>query len=140
MSINETIEPKRLYLSSHSFSHNRFSHKDRMDVCRKYDDPKWKAALSNIGFGKRGERISKSAIRVAEVIKAKLDIDLFPLIIPVATKGFDMSGGTAAFRMIGEWGEEYLFEVRAKDCHSMKGEYYSRVHPATKEICIGRNR
>ena len=67
MSINETIEPKRLYLSSHSFSHNRFSHKDRMDVCRKYDDPKWKSAISNIGFGKRGERISKSAIRVAEV-------------------------------------------------------------------------
>lgn len=90
-------------------------------------------------FKKMQLRLNKYIV-AAEVIKAKLDIDLFPLIIPVATKGFDMSGGTAAFRMIGEWGEEYLFEVRAKDCHSMKGEYYSRVHPDTKEICIGRNR
>ena len=59
--------------------------------------------------------ITKNAIKIAEKAKKQLDIDLFPYIQRIATKGFDVSGGTYAFCMRGEKDDWYF------DCHA---KYY----------------
>ena len=129
------MEAEYKYMPAQQFT-REFTYKDREAFAKKYGDKKWEDGKRNINNNARC-RISKSAIRVAEVIKAKLDIDLFPLIIPVACKGFDISGGTASFRMTDDEGGEWLFEERASKCKAMRGDYYTRV--ANGSCWIGRN-
>jgi hypothetical protein len=66
-----------------------FTYSERQALALKYDGPECDEARKHIQDNNRC-LISKSAIRIAEVIKAKLEIDLFPLILPIASKGFSV--------------------------------------------------
>jgi hypothetical protein len=125
-----------MYLPSYSFT-DSFTFHERTIFCEEYSDEKWRQAINNLHSTKRCV-ISKSAIKIAKVIKHKLDIDLFPLIIPVAMKGYSISDGTFAFEMMDSNGDEYNFEDRASRCKSMNGEYYLRR--MFNDRVIGRNK
>lgn len=118
------MKNERRYLSREYFT-NDFTFMERAAFAMKYSDHKWDSALQFAGYGRN--RISKSAIKVAEVLNPKLELNLFPMIIPVATKGWDMSGGTASFMMYDDKGHDYLFETRAAQCKSASGKYYLRI-------------
>ena len=92
----------------------------RYKLIEDYSDELWDNAKMYLSETKK---ITTSAIKVSEVIKRNLDIELFPLIIKMATKGFDVAGGTAAFMMIDKMGREYLFADRAKDYKAISGDY-----------------
>jgi hypothetical protein len=123
------------YLPRQCFQ-NGFSYSERDAFARKYDGSEWDESRKHIQDTQRC-LISKSAIRVAEVIKAKLDINLFPLIIPIACKGFDIGGGTFAFMMYDDEGDCWCFDCRASMYKSMKGEYY--IQNINGQSVIGRN-
>lgn len=92
----------------------------RIEIIENYQGEEWNYPKI---FLSETKKITSSAIRIAEVIKQKFDIKLFPMVEKVACRGWDISGGTAAFRMYGENAKYYLFWDRARDYKSLKGEY-----------------
>lgn len=119
------MEDKVPYMPSSNFTPG-FSYNERQAIADKYAGEEWRIAKRYIDPTSKRHRISKSAIKVAEVIKIKLDIDLFPLIIPVARKGYNISGGTAAFAMTDNVGHEWLFDSRASAYKTIKANYSTR--------------
>lgn len=80
----------------------------------------WKSATSKALF--RGGKISLSAIKIAEQVENKLGIELFPCVTKIATKGWDLAGGTLAFSMCSKDGETFYFDHRARRYHAKKAE------------------
>lgn len=107
---------------SSAYFQDGFTYSERLEVCHKYSDPKWNFAKKQIDTHTH-RIISKSAIQIAEVIKAKLDIELFPVVRKIAGKGFDIGGGTMAFSMEDDKGETWCFDMRTSKYKSLKGEY-----------------
>lgn len=101
--------------------------KARAKVIKKYEDEKWNYAKE---FLRYNHHITSSAIKISEVVFSVLNIEVFPMVIKVATKGFDISGGTYAFMMYGANGKAYCFDHRAKFYKSMKprGRVYGTYH------------
>ena len=95
-----------------------FDLKDK--IIEKYSGKEWDYPRQLLS---ETQNITASAVRISEVMKANLDLDLFPMIVKVATKGFDMSGGSAAFLMYSKNAKCYLFDDRAARYKAMKGEY-----------------
>jgi len=79
---------------------------------KKYFTPEgWKRLSRFVYPYNRRVFISKSAIRVADKVKDHLGLELMPVVIPVARKGYDMSGGTYPFMMFDKKGETWCFDI-----------------------------
>lgn len=61
--------------------------------------------------------VSKSAIMISNKTKKQLQIELIPVVIPVARKGFDMSGGTYPFMMYDKKGKNWCFDIPVHIVH-----------------------
>ena len=93
---------------------------DRIEIMNKYESVEWDVAKRLLS---ETRRITMSAVRVAEVMKAKLDIDLFPCIHKAASRGWGMDGGSCAFWMMNDRGKVYMFFERASRMKSMSARY-----------------
>lgn len=110
---------RKTHIPTRNF-HDSFSLREREEIKEKYIDDCWlKAKASNDDRRK----ITKSAVRIAEVMKEKMGISLFPCIRRIACKGFDINGGTLAFSMVNDKGEDIYFCDRAATYKSMKKTY-----------------
>lgn len=98
-----------------------FSMTERWEFIDKYSDAKWDFAKSHITHR---DRVSKSAIYLVERVEQELGIKLFPVLIRIACKGFDISGGTHSFSMIDDKQEEYYFDCRASYYTQKRMEIY----------------
>ena len=106
------------HIPTRYFNHT-FSMNERWEFIEKYANDKWEMAKM---YDER-KLITKSAVKIAEIIEKKLEIKLFPLITKIACKGFDISGGTYAFSMRGENGKEYYFDSKASSYKSLNRDY-----------------
>lgn len=74
--------------------------------------------------------ISKSAIVIVNKVKEQLRVELMPVVIPVARKGFDMSGGTYPFMMYDKKGKNWCFDIPVHIVHRKrtKLEFFEENH------------
>lgn len=107
------------HIPSRYFSHS-LSFEERWGIPKKYSGSDWNYIRQ---FLSETQRVTKSAIKISEVIKKHFDIDLFPTIFKVACKGWDTGGGTAYFSMQGKNGKTYLFWTPAKTFKAINGKY-----------------
>lgn len=108
------------YIRNRYFS-NSFTIEEQLDIIDKYSDSCWDYAKQ---FLSESKPITKSAVQIADLIEHKLGIQLFPLIKTIASKGWDLSGGTCAFMMFGENGKAYSFDERSHRYKSNRANYY----------------
>jgi hypothetical protein len=108
---------------------------ERQVIKRKYADPIWDKAKMKLNGP---VRITKSAIKIAEVMKIKMGINLFPAIYKIACKGWDIGGGTFAFSMVDDSGDNVYFSDHAHLYKSMKAEYVW-CDDIVGDKCIMRN-
>ena len=105
--------PNRYFTSS-------FTTFEIWDVINKYSDSCWDSAK----IYNSNNKISKNAIAITKRVKTYLNIELFPLITKIASKGFDISGGTFAFSMIDIKGDVYYFDFSARFYTQKKYKLY----------------
>lgn len=108
-----------MYISGRFFSHT-VEYEDKIKTIKNYSGKEWEHPKN---FLSGGRKITASSLKISAVIKNKLGIELFPLIIKVACKGFDIGGGSAAFLMYGKDGKQYYFEDRASRYKSLAADY-----------------
>lgn len=101
-----------LYLPPHCFT-AAFTFQDRLSFCQKYSDPEWTNAIDHIRQDR--QMISKNAIRLAEKVLTDTNIELFPLVISLAVKGY-ASSGQVKFMMIDKYARHYYFNDPIKEC------------------------
>lgn len=108
------------HIPSRHFS-NSLSFEEIWEIKKQYSGSDWDFIQQ---FLSETQQITRSAIRVSEVIKRHFDIDLFPTIFKVAGKGWDAAGGTAYFSMRGKDQKVYLFWTPARTFQAINGVYY----------------
>lgn len=103
------------YLPSQYFTF-AFTFSDRTEIGDKYDAVEW-AHVYTQHLG--GHKISHNAIKMCARLKKDLNIEVFPLIISTAIKGWS-SGGQAIFKMIMKDQRELYFYDRIQNCLAKK--------------------
>jgi len=107
------------HIPTRNFNHT-IGMNERWSIIDKHKDKTWDIARA---YNSDRKKITKSAIKITEVLKNKIKLDLFPCIHKIACKGFDISGGTYAFSMYGKDGKQYYFDSHAKDYKSLNNDY-----------------
>jgi len=113
------------YLSS--LRHVSPAVEDCFSVANKYRKDKWQYVIDLLS---NTQQITNSGLKIAEVMKEKLNIELFPSVFKVASRGWDRGGGTASFMMYGfdcsvesDSLEMFLFYDPAAKYKSKRAEY-----------------
>ena len=107
------------HIPTRNFSHT-IDFEERWKIISEYKGQEWEHAKT---INNEVNKITRSAIDIAKNMKHHLGIDLFPCIKTVATKGFNIGGGTYAFMMIGKNYDCYYFDTRASFYKAKGGEY-----------------
>jgi len=107
------------HIPSRHFSPS-LSFEERWEIPKKYSGSDWEYVRQ---FLSETQRVTKSAMKISQVIKKHFDIDLFPTVFKVAGKGWDAASGTAYFSMQGKNGKNYLFWTPAKTFQAINGVY-----------------
>jgi len=107
------------HIPTRNFSHT-IDFEERWKIISQYKGQEWEYAKT---INSDSNKITRSAIEIAENMKNHLGIELFPCIKTIATKGFDIGGGTYAFMMIGKNSESYYFDMRARFYKAKNGKY-----------------
>ena len=107
------------YITNRKFSNSLWE--QRYELMEKYKDPEWDYVKSKLS---ETQQITKSAVIISENMKNHFGIELFPYIQKIATKGFDIGGGTYAFCMY-EKAKQFpiYFDLRAKFYKAKNGVY-----------------
>ena len=94
---------------------------DKIDIdnfIKKYfTSDSWRFLSPNVYPYNRRGFVSKSAIMIADKVKEQLRVELIPVVIPVARRGFDMSGGTYPFMMYDKKGKSWCFDIPVHIVH-----------------------
>lgn len=107
------------HIPSRHFSFN-IDFMEKFRIQKEYSESKWEYAKF---FLSETQKITKSALKIVEVIKHNFNIVLFPSVFKVATKGWDAGCGTAYFMMYGENGKTYTFQDPANKFKAKNGNY-----------------